>query len=296
MVEAESQRVTVGDLVSKLEAGVKEVTTSDGWRQYLELQSRVHSYSLGNTLLIMMQRPDATMVGGFHFWLSVGRHVRKGEHGIRILAPIVTRKPATNDGNDNTGDGDSEERLVRGFRTVTVFDISQTDGDPLPDHPCQKLTTDSERGQWLFSKLLDIANTDGIAVRTDAEDLGAANGAYYPSAHTIAIAVGLSVDQKAKTLCHELAHSILHRQTDKPRAEQEAEAEGTAFVVAAWAGLDTSAYSLGYVAEWASHKDGPAMVKRVGGTIQKTASTIIDKLEEVEGKSKTKSRANVDCA
>ena len=128
---------------------------------------------------------------------------------------------------------------------------------------------------------MDIACADGITVRTDARDLGTANGCYYPSTHAIALAAGLSEDARAKTLCHEIAHALLHRKSGKTRAEQEAEAEGTAFVVAAWAGLDTSEYSFGYVADWAGSKDGPALVRRVGGTIQKTADTIIERLAPV---------------
>ena len=237
---------------------------------------------MGNVLLVLAQKPDATRLAGFHTWLRLGRHVRKGEHGIRILAPIAVRKAATDDGAEEDAGADSQARTVTRFRVVTVFDISSTDGEPLPMHPAQTLTTASERGTWLYANLLDIAKAEGIAVRENAADLGAANGCYYPARHAIDLAAGLSDDQKAKTLCHELAHALLHRTTGKPRAEQEAEAEGTAFVVAAWAGLDTSRYSFGYVADWAGRKDGPALVRRVGATIQKTATAIIGRLDPVD--------------
>lgn len=278
-VTTEAPKVTVGGLVAKLEAGVAGVTTSDGWRQYLALQAKLPHYSLGNTLLVLAQRADATMIGGFHFWLHLGRHVRKGEHGIRILAPVTARKTDAEEDDETDANG----RLVRGFRIVTVFDYSQTDGAPIAEHPAHKLTTDSERGRWLYAKLLNIAKAEGIAVREAVDIRGGANGVYLPSAHAIILAPRLSADQAAKTQCHEIAHALLHRQTSKTRAEQEAEAEGTAFVVSAWAGLDTSSYSFGYVADWAGSKDGPALVRQVGGTIQKTAAAIIDRLEEAGG-------------
>ena len=273
----EAPKVTVADLVARLEQGVQDVTTSEGWRAYLAAQAKFHQYSLGNVLLVLAQKPDATRLAGFHTWIRLGRHVRKGEHGIRILAPVAVRKAATDDGAEE--DADAQPRMVTRFRVVTVFDISSTDGDPLPEPPCQALTTDSERGAWLYANLLDITKAEGIAVRENTADLGTANGCYYPARHAIDLAAGLSDDQKAKTLCHELAHALLHRTTGKPRAEQEAEAEGTAFVVAAWVGLDTSSYSFAYVASWAGQKDGPALVRQVGATIQKTAAGIIGRLD-----------------
>ena len=266
----QAPKVTVADLVAKLESGVREVQDGDGWRTYLAAQARFHSYSLGNVLLIVAQKPDATRVAGFHTWLRLGRHVRKGEHGIRILAPVTVRKADIED--------DAEARTVTRFRIVTVFDISSTDGDPLPEHPCRALTTDSERGRWLFGRLLNIARAEGIEV-SEHVPLRDANGVYVPGANLIGLHPGLSQDQKAKTLCHELAHALLHRKTGKPRPEMEAEAEGTAFVVAAWVGLDTSSYSFAYVASWAGQKDGPALVRRVGATIQRTAAGIIGRLD-----------------
>ena len=270
-------RVTVAELVARLEAGVQGVTTSDGWRAYLAAQAKFYHYSLGNTLLIMAQMPSATRIGGFHFWLRLGRHVKKGEHGLRILAPVTVRK--VEDEDEDGSDGGDDARTVTRFRIVTVFDISQTDGEPLAEHPCQKLTTDSERGRWLLAHLLDLARAEGIAVREDATDLGTANGCYYPATHSIALAAGLSEDARAKTLCHEIAHAILHRRTDRTRQEQEAEAEGTAFVVAAWAGLDTSSYSFAYVADWAGRDDAAALVRQTGSTIQRAAAKIIAALD-----------------
>lgn len=221
--------------------------------------------------------PTAIRVCGFHGWLSLGRHVRKGEHGLKILAPVTVRRQET-----ESADPEDEPQTVTRFRIVTVFDISQTDGDPLPEHPCQALTTDSERGRWLYNRLLNIAKAEGIEV-SDRTTLTHANGVFVPGANLIGLKMGLSDDHKAKTLCHELAHALLHGVTGKPQPEMEAEAEGTAFVVAAWAGLDTSQYSFAYVADWAAQKDGPALVRRVGSTIQRTAQRIIAALDPAAG-------------
>ena len=268
--------LTVADLLRRLEEGVAAVQDSASWTHYLAAMARLHSYSARNIWLALAQRPDATRLGGFHTWRALGRHVRKGEHGIRILAPVTVRK---------ADDGEDETQTVTRFRTVVVFDVSQTDGADLPAHPCQTLTTDSERGRWLYEHLLDAARTRGTTVRQDMAGLGTAHGVYVPGVNAIGLAPGLAMDQKAKTLCHELAHAVLaHGSTARSRDEEEAEAEGTAFVVAAWAGLDTSAYSFGYVADWAQRKDAVALVKRVGGNIQRAAAAILARLDPAEAR------------
>ncbi len=263
--------LTVTDLLRRLEEGVAAVQDSASWTHYLAAMARLHSYSAGNIWLALAQRPDATRLAGFHTWRALGRHVRKGEHGIRILAPVTVRKADDTD--------DEETRTVLRWRTVVVFDVSQTEGADLPAHPCQALGTDSERGRWLYEHLLGVARDRGTMVREGMEGLGTANGVYVPGVNAIGLAPGLAMDHKAKTLCHELAHAVLeHGSTARSRDEEEAEAEGTAFVVAAWAGLDTSAYSFGYVADWAGRKDAAALVKRVGGNIQRAAGAIIARL------------------
>ena len=268
--------LTVTDLLRRLEEGVAAVQDSASWTHYLAAMARRHSYSAGNIWLALAQRPEATRLAGFHTWLRLGRHVRKGEHGIRILAPVTARK----------ADDDGEEtRTVLGWRTVTVFDVSQTEGADLPAHPCQTLGTDSERGRWLYERLLDVARARGTMVREDMAGLGSAHGVYVPGVNAIGLAPGLAMDQKAKTLAHELGHAVLdHGSTARSREEEEAEAEGTAFVVAAWAGLNTSAYSFGYVTDWAGRKDAVALVKRVGGNIQRAAARIIDRLDPADAR------------
>ena len=270
---AEDPKVTVMDLVAKLEAGVREVQDGEAWRAYLAAQARFHQYSLGNTLLLVAQMPTATRVCGFQGWLRFGRHVKRGEHGLKILAPVTVRKAA-----EDATEADEPQTVTR-FRIVTVFDVSQTEGDPLPQHPCQDLTTASERGAWLYARLREVAAGEGISVHVATHMLGTAHGAYIPGEHAIILAPGLSTDQKAKTLCHELGHALLHRGSNQPRQKEEAEAEGTAFVVAAWAGLDTSSYSFPYVADWAGQDDGPALVRQAGAAIQRTAAQIIAALD-----------------
>jgi len=187
----------VRESLARLEDGVHAVQTGQAWAEYLRAVSRFHRYSAGNVWLILAQRPDASRVAGVHTWRALGGHVRRGEHGIRILAPVTMRSRD----DEATDDPEAAEvdRVVTRFRVVTVFDIASTDGEPLPTHPCQALATSSERGRWLLARLLDVARGEGIAVRQDVPGLGAAHGAYIPADHAIVLAAGLSDDQCAKT-------------------------------------------------------------------------------------------------
>ena len=278
VVSVGAARTTVAELVARLEAGVREVQNGEGWRAYLAAMSRFHQYAAGNILLILAQKPAATRLAGFHTWLRLGRHVKRGERGIRILAPVTARRQAESEDDD-----EPDARTVLRWRVVPVFDYSQTEGTDLPPHPCQTLTTDSERGRWLFARLLQVARAEGIEVRADIRGLGTAHGTYVPGTRVIALAPGLSDDQRAKTLAHELGHALLlHGHGDPRREEEEAEAEVVALVVTTWAGLDTSGYSFGYVADWVGRKDGAALVRRVGATVQKAAAAIIRRLAPEE--------------
>ena len=172
--------------------------TARAWCAYLAAMSRFHQYAAGNILLVLAQKPDATRLAGFHTWLRLGRHVKRGEHGIRILAPVTARRQAESEDDD-----EPDARTVLRWRVVTVFEYSQTEGTDLPPHPCQTLTTDSERGRWLFARLLQVARAEGIELRADIRGLGTAHGAYVPGTRVIALAPGLSDDQRAKTLAHD---------------------------------------------------------------------------------------------
>ena len=282
----------VKDLLQRLEDGVSAVQSSDEWRRLLQAQAKFHKYSMGNVCLILDQRPDATRVGGFHTWLSLGRHVRKGEHGIAILAPVFPPKAQKGPDQEPVQSDETEvEKAGRGapvhFRVAYVFDVSQTEGDPLPERPAHDLTGDSQEARLLFGRLVLVAEEEGLRVRyEDPAALRGAKGYYQRDTMTIVLAKGLAADHSVKTLVHELAHhfsghGVSGVQSDRSRAE--AEAEGTAFVACEHFGIDTASYSFGYVTSW-SGEEGPKIVKQVGAVIQKAARAIIERVESEQAK------------
>lgn len=281
----------VAELSQRLEEGIRDALTSDGWKRFLNVQAAFHNYSWGNVLLIAVQRPDATRVAGFQTWKKLGRYVRRGEKGIAILAPIVAKRRVGTEepqGPDGIAEFDGEElheKRVIGFKIVHVFDVSQTDGDQLPEQPMPvELEVESETGGWLGGRLLDVAQKLGLCVLPGSPG-DKAYGSFDAATKTIRLRPGLAADQRAKTLCHEIAHAILnHRGTfDVAQyAEQEAAAEGTAYVVCSRFGLPTDGYSFNYVAGWAGKVDGMETVKRVAGAVQRTAAAVIDAIGGAE--------------
>jgi hypothetical protein len=248
------------EIHEQLQEGVHALTTSDDWQNALAFAARFHSYSFGNALLIAAQRPEATYVAGVHKWLELGRHVRKGEHGIAILAPIVFRRDALND--------DEPERVVRSFKVAHVFDVAQTDGDELPETVfAHRLEGGAERETALYAELEGTLRSDGWTVeRVPADPLAPigtqANGVTIYDARTVQVRADLSPAQSLKTLVHERAHTILHGGTVQPRELIECEAESTAYVVLSALGIDAGAYSFGYVAGWSK---GDAKVIQAAG-------------------------------
>ena len=240
------ERTTAADLLATLADGVAELTNSTAWRAWLDVQRRFHRYSWGNTLLIAAQCPDATRVAGFHAWLRLGRHVRKGEHGIAILAPVVPRLRVV--------DADSgDERWVAGrphaFRVAHVFDVSQTDGEELAPPPVTRLEGGDPK-DW-YTQLRDVAHSLEFTVEEDylPDDV---NGDCNHALRQIRIEVRNGQRQQVKTLAHELGHAILHAdRAGLCREQAELEAESVAYVVCAGLGIDTSEYSFGYLAVWA---------------------------------------------
>ena len=256
------------ELLAQLTEGVQKLTTSDEWQHYLDFQSRFHSYSFGNVLLIAAQRPTASRVAGFHAWRKFGRHVLKGEKAIWILAPMVYKN-----GDADAGD---DERVIRGFKYVPVFDVAQTDGEELPS-VCNRL--DGDAPAELYLGLVSVAQSLGFSVEM-ADLPGSTNGDCSHVEHRIRIRNGNSPVQQVKTLAHEIAHAILHEAYSN-RALAELEAESTAYVVCSSLGLDSSGYSLGYVATWAGGGDAAiAAIKASCDRIQKTASQILRPFEE----------------
>lgn len=264
----EAKKAEVQSLLAKLEEGVESIRTSGGWATWLKFQASLHNYSWNNCMLIAMQCPGASVVMGFNAWKDNGRHVRKGEKGIRILAPCFRKVE-----DKETGE---ESRKLVFFRTVSVFDVSQTDGEEIPA-PCQKL----EGGdQGLFDALKGCSERSGVPVRLEAVS-GSANGYYDCVGKFIAIEETNSVAQQTKTLAHEIAHSILHNdlsRDEQSRSDRELEAESVAFVVCAHFGLDSSDYSFGYVANWKGDgaKEG---IKKSAKRIADAAKKIIEAVE-----------------
>jgi hypothetical protein len=250
-------------LVAHLEQGIARLTSSDAWRNHLVFQSRFHRYSYGNVLLIASQDARATQVAGFNSWRRLNRFVRKGEKAIWILAPMVGRK--TEPGDDPDG------RIVRGFKYVPVFDISQTDGED-PPTVCTRLGG-GDPGAF-YDRLLSVALSLGF--RVEDHDFGdTTNGDCSPSEHRIRVHLHNSPAQRVKTLAHELAHALLHERVED-RALAELEAESTAYVVCRGIGLDTGAYSFGYVATWAGGgSEAIAGIKGSCDRIQKASAFIL---------------------
>lgn len=255
------------ELIAQLNDGIAKLTTSEEWIRFLDYQSRFHRYSWGNTLLITQQCPHATRVAGFHAWRKMSRVVRRGEKAIWILAPMVYKNA-----DDAAGD---DERIVRGFKWVPTFDISQTDGDPLPE-VCRRLTGDDPKG--LYGQLVGVAQSIGFTVQ-DTELPAEVNGDCSHLTKTIRVEITNAPAQRVKSLAHELAHALLHEEY-KNRGLAELEAESVAFVVCRSLNLDTSDYSFAYVAQWSGGGDEAiAGIKASCDRIQKTAATILRSFE-----------------
>lgn len=264
------------ELLEGLSAGIAELTTSEKWQRYLDVQSKFYRYSPNNVMLLMMQNPYATRVAGYKKWLELGRQVMAKESALRILAPMTYKR---DDGLE--GEKTSE---IRGFKMVPVFDISQTEGPDLPD-VVSKLEGLAPEG--VFDRLTVFANSIGFRVeRPESLDSGA-NGDTSHSEGRIRVVASNSEAQQTKTLAHEIGHALLHdpesaTTKDLTRGLKELEAESAAYVICTVLGMDTSDYSFGYVAGWSG--GGPeaiAGIKESAGRIQK-ASTAVLKTFEVE--------------
>lgn len=243
----------------QLLAAVDRLVDGPAWRQMLDVAARFHRYSANNVLLISVQRPDATRVAGYQTWRELGRQVRKGETGIAILAPVTVRRRDGDTGRDTDREPRATEeasgvptpKVLRGFRVTHVFDVSQTDGPPLPDVRPELLDGGAPLGLW--ADLLDLIEVNGYDFNW--VDVSPANGRTDHAAQTVVLRPDLTGAQSVKTLAHELAHVLLHHPRDLPagftRARAEVEAESVAYVVCAAHGLATGDYTVPYVAGWA---------------------------------------------
>ena len=244
-------------LLDTLTEGIEALTTSDAWRAHLDVQGRFHRYSFSNALLISRQDPDATQVAGFATWKKFGRVGAQG--GAGPVDPGPDDRPAHPDRRRE------ERRPIVGFRPVAVFDVAQTDGDPLPG-VCRNLQGGDPEA--MFHLLMGRATRFGYTV--DIVELpGSTNGDCSFARRRIRVERRNEPAQQVKTLAHELAHALLHEGTDD-RALAELEAESTAFVVCRALGLDTADYSFGYVACWAGGgAEAVARIRASGTRIQR---------------------------
>ncbi len=267
-----------GDRVAAVHAqlirAVTDLTAGEGWQQMLRTAAALPSYSPHNVLLITSQCPHARAVAGFHTWKAVGRSVRKGEKGLAILAPVlrsvrgrtgpdgdapapVTPEASATPTRIERLDGPATRRLT-GFRVVHVFDISQTDGPELAEPP-RPVLLDGQAPPGLLNGLTQQVHDQAFAlVRHDFDvphpGQDSPNGVTDYFARTVVLRPDLSAAQSSKTLAHELAHVLLHEPTRRPaaltREQAEVEAESVAYVVTAAHGLDSSGYTIPYVAGW----------------------------------------------
>lgn len=289
-----SEKQKVKEITDKLEAGLKELFESEKYKSYLSTMSKFHNYSFNNTLLIAMQKPEATLVAGYQAWQkNFERHVNKGEKAIRILAPVPYKikeerdklDPVTGEMMfDENGMPQKEETEVTipAFRAVSVFDVSQTDGKPIPELEVNELLSTVEGYEDFVQALMNIS-----PVPIAFEDIPGDSKGYFSTAEKrIAVQENMSESQTLKTMVHEVAHSRLHdkevnQSMDIPvkdRNTKEVEAESVAFTVCQHFGIDTSDYSFGYIAGWSSGRNMKELKSSLD-TIRKTASELITGIE-----------------
>ena len=258
-------------LLAKLSEGIADLTSSDNWRQYLQIQAQFPHYSARNAMLILCQDPYATRVASYRRWQSMGRQVQKGQHGLSILAPLIYQQI-----NEETGE---KQGAIKGFRLVSVFDVAQTEGDPLPEITTKLLGNDPD---GLFDHLSQVARGLGFTV-TDATFEDERNGDCNHESMMIRVKRDNAPAQRVKTLAHELGHAMLHC-TPADRIERtlcELEAESVAYVVCQSLGLETSDYSFGYVAGWAGDAEkAQELIMASASRIQKSANAIVSQVEE----------------
>ena len=284
------------EITDRLEQGIAELFDSERYREYLKVMSKFHNYSFNNTLLIAMQKPDASLVAGFSAWKNnFGRNVMKGQKGIKIIAPSPfkirqevekidphTQKPII--GKDGKPVTEEKEVKIPAYKVVSVFDVSQTEGKELPDIAVDELTGDVDRYKDFFAAL---EKTSPVPIAFENIE-GGSHGYYHLEDKRIAINEGMSELQTLKTAIHEIAHAKLHDidlnapKDEQPRVDRrtrEVEAESVAYTVCQHYGLDTSDYSFGYVAGWSSGRE-LSELKSSLETIRSAAAEIINSIDE----------------
>lgn len=282
------------EISERLEQGVKEIFTSERYTEYLNTMSKFHNYSFNNTLLITMQKPEATLVAGYQAWQKkFNRHVKRGEKGIQIIAPAPIREkqeiekidPVTKEpviGDDGQPETEIVEMVIPRFRVTTVFDVSQTEGEPIAELEVPELTGSV---QFYDTFMQALQNISPVPIRMMNVE-GDAKGYYHQTEKYIAIKEDMSNVQTMKTGVHEVSHALLHDREVmdaegvlKDQTTKEVEAESIAYIVCNHFGLDTSEYSFTYIASWCESRDMKAL-KASMDTIRKTSAEIIGNIEE----------------
>ena len=293
---AEKPAEKLKEITDRLEQGITELFDSERYKEYLRVMSKFHNYSFNNTLLIAMQKPDASLIAGFNSWKNqFQRNVKKGEKGIKIIAPSPfkikqetekidpqTQKPVI--GRDGKPVTEEKEITIPAYKVVSVFDVSQTEGKELPDIAVDALTGDVEQYSDFFAAL---EKTSPVPIGFEKIE-GGAHGYYHLEDKRIALDEGMSELQTLKTAIHEIAHAKLHdidlnapKDEQQPRVDRrtrEVEAESVAYTVCQHYGLDTSDYSFGYVAGWSSGRE-LAELKSSLETIRSAAADIINSID-----------------
>lgn len=278
----------IDKILEDLKKGVAGLMTGDRYKRLLDFMGSIHEYSLNNLFLIAAQKPDATVVGSFNFWKKNNRFVIKGEHGIKIIAPVTKNKTVDEpildkDKNPIKNIDESikmqtiQKPYISGFKLATVFDLSQTNGEPIPKL-IKELSGHSSIAEKLINTITSISK-----IPIEYGNTASANGYYSPKEQKIVLKEGMSNAQTAKTLIHEFTHSKLHNDLSDyrlNRSSYEIEAESTAYVVSKHFGLDTSEYSFGYITSWANGKGIDEYEKSLN-IVKKTSQDIIKSIENV---------------
>ena len=284
----------MNSIMQSLEVGVQNFLEGDQerYKEFLKVMTKFHNYSVNNTLLIAMQRPDATLCNSYKRWQSLGRQVKRGEKGITIIAPAPVKTKQTRErkdqyqqpviGEDGHPELEEVEVVIPRFRPTTVFAYEQTEGEPLPFLVPEELTASVENYE-IFMEAITRVST--VPIRFD-EITNGAKGYYSNATKEIVINKGMSESQTMKTAIHECAHSLLHdkdimmsNHVDKDRMTKEIEAESCAFCVCAAFNLDTGEYSFPYISGWSKEHD----MKELKGSldlIRKTSGEFIDKVTQ----------------
>ncbi len=261
---------------SQLAERVGSLDSLEAWGAWLRFANSFHRYSFNNTVLIWSQKPEATMVAGYRAWQAKGRQVRRGEQSIKVFGPVTTREPRLDDQGRPVRGADGkpvQEVRIVGVKPVSVFDVSQTDGDPLPEPPQATLLT-GQAPPGLWDALQAFVEAQGYTVTRG--DCGDANGVTMFDSRQVRVRADIDDAAAVKTLAHEAGHVLLHapdqRQPFTCRGVIEVEAESVAFMVTAAHGLDASQYTFNYVAGWAHQAatpNGPSVEEIVKATGQR---------------------------